>query len=220
MSTSKHDVEEVDTALSPHAESGVEDGRQVEPLCICHRYRRRRACVERALLPSVGAGALHGHVPPHAAAACRREVARAAPKHQYSNYSAAPGRAASTASRRCAAVRGKPTDRGASAAPPSASECSSRAACAEEVLVQSCIHREPKMCGRVGAEAPSAIGFGMFTMGSTRSSVRSSISSISSISSSISSSHRGIIRIEPLDAIGSTRRRRRGRICCDRRAAT
>ena len=29
-----------------------------------------------------------------------------------------------------------------------------------------------------------------------------------------------ITRIEPLDAIGSTRRRRRGRICCGRRTAT
>ena len=78
------------------------------------------------------------------------------------------------------------------------------------------------MCGRQeqapdrGAKHRPAIGLGMFTMGSTRSSVRSSISSISSISSG----HRGIIRIEPLDAIGSTRRRRRGRICCDRRTAT
>ena len=33
MSTSKHDVEEEDTAPSPHAEGGVEDGRLVEPLC-------------------------------------------------------------------------------------------------------------------------------------------------------------------------------------------
>ena len=32
MSTSKHDVEEEDTAPSPHAEGGVEDGRLVEPL--------------------------------------------------------------------------------------------------------------------------------------------------------------------------------------------
>ena len=62
--------------------------RRSSPLRCCRRYRRRRACVERALLPSVGAGALHGQVPPHAAAACRREVARAAPKH--SNHSANP----------------------------------------------------------------------------------------------------------------------------------
>ena len=34
MSTSKHDVEEVDTAPSPHAEGGVGDGRQVEPLAL------------------------------------------------------------------------------------------------------------------------------------------------------------------------------------------
>ena len=33
-SISKHDVEEVDTAPSPHAEGGVGDGRQEEPLCV------------------------------------------------------------------------------------------------------------------------------------------------------------------------------------------
>ena len=36
MSTSKHDVEEEDTAPSPHAEGGVGDGRHVEPRCLHH----------------------------------------------------------------------------------------------------------------------------------------------------------------------------------------
>ena len=61
MSTSKHDVEEVDTALSPHAESGVEDGRQVEPLCA-------RACATASASVALPTAGLHPRAAsPHSA---------------------------------------------------------------------------------------------------------------------------------------------------------
>ena len=50
MSTSKHDVEEEDTAPSPHAEGGVEDGRLVEPLCA----RTCAAASASVALPTAG----------------------------------------------------------------------------------------------------------------------------------------------------------------------
>ena len=50
MSTSKHDVEEEDTAPSPHAEGGVEDGRLVEPLCA----RTRASASASFALPTAG----------------------------------------------------------------------------------------------------------------------------------------------------------------------
>ena len=51
-------------------------------------------------------------------------------------------------------------------------------------------------------------------------STRMAITSSGERSSKRGSSSNSITRIDPLDAIGSTRRCRRGRICCDRRTAT